>query len=250
MTQIWTNLLYAFCCCLILGLASKRSFSNQVLTLSENTRLEVSIAAESMNRLAVMNDRIAQLYEDEGTFVSQADEQTGQVFLKPTPENGTKPLSITFITENGVTQDLILKPTAKQATTIIFKNTMPSLAPSAKPFSQSFMDSAEKNLSIQDQLLAIMKQLISGQLPKTEGEVGLRETPEGFSLEPQYTYHAHTHHGAPYRAQTFTIQNTTSTPIELLEKSFYQNGDLALSLEKRVLLPNQKTTLYVIRRIG
>ena len=81
-----------------------------------------------MNRIAVANDRITQIFGDEGTFESQNDENTGQVFLKPTAENGPKSLSITLITEQGITQDLTLKPTAKSATTLILKNNAAGVA--------------------------------------------------------------------------------------------------------------------------
>src|SRR5690606_8337394 len=95
---------------------------SQVLTLAENKRIEATICSDSMNRLAIANDRITHIFGDEGSFESQNDENTGQVFLKPTVENGTKSLSLTLITEQGITQDLTLKPTAKSATTLIFKN--------------------------------------------------------------------------------------------------------------------------------
>jgi hypothetical protein len=93
--------------------------TSEVLKLSENKRIEASICASSMNRIAVANDRITQIFGDEGTFESQNDEATGQVFLKPTVDNGSKNLSLTLITEQGVTQDLTLKPTATSPKTII-----------------------------------------------------------------------------------------------------------------------------------
>ena len=93
--------------------------TSEVLKLSSNKRIEASICADSMNRLAVSNDRITQIFGDEGTFESQNDDATGQVFLKPTTENGSKSLSLTLITEQGITQDLTLKPIAKTAKTLI-----------------------------------------------------------------------------------------------------------------------------------
>jgi hypothetical protein len=53
----------------------------------------------------------------------QTEESTGQLFLKPTAENGKKPLSVTLITENGATQDMVLQPQEREATTVILKNT-------------------------------------------------------------------------------------------------------------------------------
>jgi len=239
----------------ILGLSLGSSQASQTLTFSENKRLEIAISADSMNRIAVTNDRIAQVFGDEGTFVSQADEHTGQLFIRPSPENGTKPLSITLITENGVTQDLILKPTAKSATTTVFNTGVlnTSVFKNAamqgvfKDTINSSFGSLQKTLPFQEQLLLIMRQLVGGQLVESEGELSPhhnRSTSEGFQLEHVKSYQA-----GPYCGQVFSVQNTTSTAIELLEKSFYQAGDLALSFEKRVLLPGAKTQLFVVRSL-
>lgn len=236
-----------------LGFSLATSQASQVLTLCENKRLEIAISADSMNRIAVTNDRIAQVFGDEGTFVSQADENTGQLFIKPSPENGTKPLSITFITENGVTQDLILKPTSKSATTTIFNTSIfnPSVFNSNskqsafKGTANPFGESLQKTLPFQEELLLIMRQLVAGQLMEKGEEGGdsyNRSGPEGYQLDPIKSYQA-----GPYRGQVFSVQNTTSTAIELLEKVFYCAGDLALSFEKRILMPGEKAHLFVVR---
>ncbi len=229
----------------ILGLSLNCSYANQILPLSENKRIEIAISADSMNRIAVLNDRISQVFGDEGAFVSQADENTGQLFIKPSPENGTKPLSMTFITENGITQDLTLKPTAKSATTTVFNTSVFKNATKSNAFKESINPmgkTLQKTLPFQEQLLLVMKQLVGGQLIEKEGDNSNRSNPEGYQLEPIKSYQA-----GPYSAQVFSVQNITPTPIELLEKSFYQAGDLALSFEKRVLLPGTKTQLFVVR---
>ena len=221
--------------------------ASQVLPLSEN-RVDVVISPDSMNRIAVINDRISQVFGDEGTFVSQADEHTGQVFIKPSPENGAKPLSITFITENGLTQDLTLKPTASRASTTIFKNTSQAsvkTTPSSNLMTMGSVESlAERSLPIQEQLLAVMRHLVGGQLPEGAGEDLKRPNPEGYQLEHQKSYLS-----GSYVVHVFSIQNTTTTAIELLEKSFYQSGDLALSFQKRILMPGAKTQFFVVRRL-
>ena len=223
------------------------SQASQVLPLSEN-RVDVVISPDSMNRIAVVNDRISQVFGDEGTFVTQADEHTGQVFIKPSPENGVKPLSITFITENGSTQDLTLKPTASKATTTIFKNTSQASVKTTSPSGLMTMGSieslAERSLPIQEQLLMVMRQLVGGQLAEGAGENLVRSNPDGYQLEHQKSYLS-----GSYVAHVFSVQNITSTAIELLEKSFYQSGDLALSFQKRILMPGAKTQFFVVRRL-
>jgi len=250
-------------------LAPCSSKGSQVLILTENKRLEATICPDSMNRIAVANDRITQIFGDDGTFESQNDDNTGQVFLKPTLENGTKNLSLTLITEQGVTQDLTLKPTAKSAMTLIFKNTSPTSGasqekrqeigkgtqgPSSNPFGSNSLDagfqpsfSVEPTPAPQHHLLVLLKQAVKGELPFQEvgffgGSSISRPSPEGLQVSHHQPYSAD-----PYDVHVFQVENTLQTTIEIQEKSFYQSGDLAISLQKRILLPGAKTLLYVVR---
>jgi len=240
------------------------SKGSQVLTLTENKRLEAAICPDSMNRIAVANDRITQIFGDDGTFESQNDENTGQVFLKPTAENGVKSLSLTFITEQGITQDLTLKPTAKSAATLIFKNTTttPSISQKAgegiREFSLSSHEAnsfdadvqssfpAEQTSVPQGHLLVLLRKAVLGQLTLQEGEltstITSRPSPEGLQVSHHQSYASD-----PYSVYAFHVENTMKTPMEVQEKSFYQPGDLAISLHKRILPSGGKTLLYVVR---
>lgn len=229
---------------------------SQVLMMVENKRLEASICPDSMNRLAVANDRIVQVFGDEGAFESQSEENTGQVFIKPTAENSIKPLSLTLITEQGKTQDLSLKPTAKSAATLILKTSDKAQKTSVadgngttdgKSHGTSFGPSlsTEKNLPVQEQMLTLLKQAVGGTLPVKESVPPARPSPEGYSLSPYQSFQ-----GGGYEVQAFHLENTTLTPIDLQEKTFYRPGDLAISIQARVLASHGKTLLYVVRREG
>jgi type-F conjugative transfer system secretin TraK len=226
---------------------------SQVLFMVENKRLEASICPDSMNRITVANDRIVQVFGDEGAFESQSEENTGQVFIKPTAENSIKPLSLTLITEQGKTQDLSLKPTAKSAATLILKTSDKAQKTSAtdgsgaaeglKPYGPSL--GTEKNMPVQEQMLTLLKQAVSGQLPLKESGPSSRPSPEGYSLAPYQSFQ-----GGGYEVQAYHLENTTPTPIDVQEKTFYRPGDLAISIQARVLASHGKTLLYVVRREG
>ena len=259
--------------------------SSESLKLAENKRIEASICADSMNRIAVVNDRITQIFGDEGTFESQNDETTGQVFLKPTAENGSKNLSLTLITEQGITQDLTLIPIEKSAKTIILthgpedqqsrfsnssdqgflkgiareRNSTPT-----RNLSESQEVGFANTLPIQEQLLTLLKQAMSKQLltrevPTSEEEYPIHEhsSQGGYALTASGAWQA-----GPYVVHALTVENITDSPLELEEKNFYQPGDLALSFGKRafdtsarnisahqsrVLEPQKEVTLYVVR---
>jgi hypothetical protein len=242
----------------------------QVLALMPDRRIEASICPDSMNRIAIANDRIIRIFGDDGTFESQNDEDTGQIFLKPTAENGAKSLSITLVTEQGITQDLTLKPTAPSARTLIFKS--PSLIAgtnrktgqgihhtgsslSSSPFGpNSFETGLHPSFSPEHipapyhHLLALLKRATAGKLPLQEsGSLDpYTSLPSIEGLEVSY-HQSYVADPYPYDVHAFHMENTQQTVIELQEKSFYQPGDLAISLQKRILPPGTKTLLYVVR---
>ncbi len=213
----------------------------QVLTLTEQKRLEANISLNMMNRLTVTQDRIVNIFGDEGTFVTQADEHTGQVFIKPTPENGTTPLSITLITENGLTQDLTLNPTEEKAATLILK-TSESSRQSKSP-QETLLPGFSRGAEVEQELwIDAMKQAVLGELPDAERYSVKEPKIPGFEVKHQKTYQA-----GNWIVNVFTLKNTGNLMEELLESALYQPGDIAISVQKNQLEPNEKTLLYVLR---
>jgi type-F conjugative transfer system secretin TraK len=186
------------------------ALAQQTLSVSPNKRVEATIAKDAMNRLALENDRIAQVFGDEGTFVSQTDEATGQLFIKPTPENGDKPLSLTLISENGLTQDLLLKPSASEPQTIVLQGMIVPKGP------REF----DKALPLQSNIIALSKRALAGELSVAEGvHPSARSSIEGIDIAYQHSYAADS-----AVVHVFQITNFTDQTITLHEKFFYQPG--------------------------
>jgi type-F conjugative transfer system secretin TraK len=221
--------------------------ASQTIVLAENKRLEAKICAGSMNRLAVANDRITQIFGDEGTFESQNDDNLGQVFLKPTPENGEKSLSLTLITEQGVTQDLTLHPTAASATTLILKHSSAKQNPSSAPTPDLPLHPSLERVSQQgadpaDRVLGLLRQAVQNRLPAGEGDVPVRPNPEGYAVSVEQVLSAES-----YTVLVLKAKNTLTTQRDVLEQAFYRPGDLAIHVQERVLLPQASTLIYVVK---
>jgi hypothetical protein len=84
-------------------------------------RLEAPIAKDSMTRIYVEGDRIQQVFGLDGQYVLETDEEMGQIFVKPIDDHSEKSFSITILTEEGVTQDLLLKPEKNNTESICLK---------------------------------------------------------------------------------------------------------------------------------
>lgn len=209
--------------------------SSQILKINQEERLTAKIALDYMNRLAMVGDKIVSIFGDDGTFVHQADENTGQIFIKPTADNGLQPLAITIITENGVTQDLNLVPHKSKAATIILKS-----AKNPEPAIGHF-GFANRELNMQEQWIQIMKQAVLGEL-EVGGKITPRRTAANFRLHYVKNYVS-----GSYLVEVWLIKNNTNKPQEALEKTFFKQGDLAISLQSRLLASGDKTYLYVLR---
>lgn len=213
----------------------------QVLSIDSGNRLEAVIARDYLNRIAASNDRITQVFGDEASYAIQVDENRGQIFIKPTEQNGLKPISLTVITEMGQVQDLTLKPGERGASTVLLKGEKKSSE--SLPKAESVVPLLEVNLPIQEKMIRSMKMLVSGQFTKIDSEAGERSYPDGFSLSHKGTYQV-----GPFKGQCYEIRNRSDGLKDVDETTFYRTGDLALSFGKRVLDVSHSTILWVIER--
>lgn len=227
----------------LFGITMSHASPSQVIEMNATKRLEVSISKDNLNRVAVTNDRITQVFGDEEAYVIQVDENSGQVFIKPSELNGAKPISLTLITENGHTQDITLKPFEREASTVLLKSDASLKEKQTGKYEKAEGPILEKSVPAQEKLVTAMKMLVSGQLPFIEGKESLRNCPGGMSLVSQKQYQV-----GPFKGHMYEVANTTETLMDLEERIFYHPRDLALSFGKRVLKPSETTKLWVISR--
>lgn len=53
----------------------------------------------------------------------------------------------------------------------------------------------------------------------------------------------------PFRGLKLDVKNISDTRLDILEKDFYEMGDLAISFEKRVLAKSEPTICYVVTNL-
>ncbi|MFN6414716.1 MAG: type-F conjugative transfer system secretin TraK [Pseudomonadota bacterium] len=238
-------------------IATLEASASQSLPMHPDKRIKATISNDSMNRIAVANDRITQVFGDEQAYESQTEESTGQVFLKPTQENGNKALAITLITESGATQDMTLEPSTRDAATIILKNSVaasPSQHGGGSPGQVGTMMPTTYGMgqgmgqhhgyspqSFQEQVIQAMKLLVSGQAPTIEVEDFTRTGPKGVELGLMAAYMI-----GFLKGYKIEIKNTSGAPLELLEKDFYRTGDVAIFFDKRFVGTGEAATFYVV----
>src|SRR3990167_2070698 len=105
----------------LMALGSTDVRAVQSFNLVDHQRTEIMVSNRQMNRIAVKGDRIQQVFGADEHFHMETDEHGGQIFLKFLSNQMLEPLSLTIVTEAGLTQDLTLMPDDMEAQTILFK---------------------------------------------------------------------------------------------------------------------------------
>lgn len=220
-----------------ISVLSSPCLSLQTYNLVDHQKTQITISKDQQTRIAIEEDRIQQIFGAEGLFDIQSDDERGQIFLKPLQAGNTKPLSITIVTEGGLTQDLRLMPKDTEAQSILFKPLVKvEKAPVTRP-------------SIEEERVALLKAMKAfeeiGTYDKFPLEKADRDVAAPLLLDPLLIYKNETQTGRVYR-----LKNSGKEQIDLSEKDFYRSGDTAISLEKRALFPGDETFLYIISKSG
>lgn len=219
----------------------------QKIKIENYGQVNATISKDEMNRISVEGDRITQLFGIEDKFETELDEVNGQVFIKPLTL-GKEPLSLTIVTEEGATQDLILTPKKGPSEVILLQN-------------NNFIkdqDSIEKDfyfesLPIQQKVINLLKQLVG------EGRI------RGFIKDENFDRFKYERSSQSknlriipikvFKGHKFTgliadIQSTSCLPYLVNPKEIYEQGDLAISISHLVLQPHSPVRVYILKKTG
>lgn len=256
-----TPILFTFI--LSFELLGKSCLALQTYPLVDQQSTHVIISETEQNRIAVLGDRIQQVFGNEGAFEVQSDEENGQIFFRLVPAQArtylaespsSKPMTITLITEEGLTQDLKLIPQAVESQSILFKPQVFSKETSFKE--DSFKEPSHKGASQVAYPINLMKELV-----REENLKGFIKSPltyadrilsQNLKLELLALYKTCPRAPDPrdddYEARIYTIENQRNEPVLLKEQNLALPKDIALHLSKETLNPQEKAKLYIISK--
>ncbi|OJW55216.1 MAG: hypothetical protein BGO67_00475 [Alphaproteobacteria bacterium 41-28] len=246
----------------IIEISSKSCFALQTYPLVDQQSTHVIISETEQNRIAVVGDRIQQVFGNEGAFEVQSDEENGQIFFKLSPgpiSPSLNSMTITLITEEGLTQDLKLIPQAVESQSILFKH---------QAFSKetSFKETSHEGASQLAYPINLMKELVTQEnlkgfikSPLTHAD---RILSKNLKLEllalyktcPPIKLGAGSRAPDPrdddYEARIYTLENQGNDPLLLKEANLALPKDIVLHLSKETLNSNEKAKLYIISKPG
>ena len=228
--------------------------------LNDKHVIEVSISREDLTRIAVQDDRIRNVFGVAGEYVLEADEEQGQVFIRPrNPEipvftgtgvkPGFKPISLTVTTEGGHTQDLRLIPKDQPPEAIILKSDH-EIKEELKHERQSSLTHDDITRDVIETLLNACR---SGRIP-----LGYKQMPLDLNtLKGPYPLTREIR-GEKLRCLTYEVKNSTSASLTLSEPEFASglppdlirsSSDIvAVFMPQKILTPGERTSVYVVAR--
>jgi type-F conjugative transfer system secretin TraK len=199
----------------------------QTYPLKSQGHLTVTVSKDQQNRIAVKNDRISQIFCSDGQLEIKTDEVHGQIFVRFL-EKEAQPLSLTLITEKGVTQDLTLRPSKRVSESIVLTDPTP-----------------QKKV-VQESPLKLLQDMRSRKilmLKTAKADRSLKSETLTLTLLGSVT-------SGEFEGRLFELENTSPKTVYLHEKHFALPKDRVLVLEDLRLTPKQKTELWVVSSRG
>lgn len=260
-----TPLLYlkigAFCTVLLTSLYAQK----QVLIMNDDKVLKAIASKDGITRISLQGDRILDVMGFHQDVDYEKDESKGVLFIKGLKEKQ----NLVMNTENGLFQELELIPSDKFSAQIVLKanESNPIQHSGAARFQEEhhnpLYQSQRERLSLQnddEQTKSISHHQTPLHLIKTlynGGGVVLEESAYQINMPTlkniKMTYQQ-SGADAGFMAHQFTLQNIGTQSMPLSESYFSDCGGqlqlIALALKDKVLLPNQKTQLYVVVKNG
>jgi len=193
---------------------------------------------QNLNRIKVKGDKIDSIAGIEAAFHFEKNDKTGEIFIRPTEDNGYSPISLSLTTVSGKTQDLLLEVVDGEASTVeLIAGT------EGRDIPLSNLDEEISGNDYEENVCAVMKKFIN--LPKNCPEIEVRASDRNCahltaSLEKAYMING-------YLALKYRVTTSLQKASGLDERMFSRKGDICLSLSSLEIRPNTSVSLYVLR---
>jgi type-F conjugative transfer system secretin TraK len=212
-----------FCSCAV---------AQQKVPVQEGTEVTITVSSNTLNRLAVQDDRIMTVKGITGQFQLDKDGESGQVFIQPIKTDKQELIHLFLLTEKGHTYPLSLTVHEGAAESILL---MPLEIERAQ-WEQS---------SNYEVLLRTLVQAMHNQTPL-----------EGFVLNTIKTQipvikfaainHLQTYTGTQLQGHVLEVTNRSKEELILTEELFQLKGVRAVSILNPILSGFAKTRVYVV----
>ena len=212
--------------------------------------IKAKISYQNLNRISVKGDKIDSILGIDSAFHFEKNDKTGEVFLRPTEDNGYSPISLSIVTLSGKTQDLLLEPVEGEANVIeLVSDTSSNLQQDLSPLLDGSTSALPEETSIsgdyEEMVSAVMKKFINlpGNQPIVEVKGVTDRSYQHFTAQFESAYLID-----GFLCLRFRISTAKEGTFVLDERMFTKTGDIALSLSALKMSNGGKVTLFVLRK--
>ena len=225
-------------------------------TLDDSKSIEISISKENLTRITVKDDRVANVFGITGEYVLEADEELGQVFIRPIGHETNKPIHLTLTTEKGHTQDLRLVPKDQAPTALILEEGQQEtfLSQGSMTHVSAAQVSTTRVSIARDEIEGLLQACQEGRIPLgyKVAPLDLKDTSVTFK-DPHLLIREI--RGEKLRALTYEVKNLSTLPLILSEDKFTQiphakkSDIIAVWIAKKTINPGESTYVHVIAKL-
>jgi type-F conjugative transfer system secretin TraK len=226
-----------------LFLMGSQALASQIKQVYDGIELPVQISAIDLNRISLVNDVIVSAHSDAGELSFSQDKTTGDLYISTVSKHSSKrSYSLFLITKKKQTYKLLIVGRRIPSEQIILHN-----------ISLSSEDGKQKeNDSYKDSILSFSRKILSGEVPSgyevsSRGKIkkylsATRDSKLRYKVLKRYGSNT----AGAYSAYIIDIKNISKAEAILSEEGIYKPGVKAISFEKKILLPREKTRMLLV----
>lgn len=221
-------------------------------TLDDSKSIEISISKQSLTRITVKDDRVANVFGITGEYVLEADEELGQVFIRPIGHETNKPIHLTLTTEKGHTQDLRLIPKDQAPEALILEENKQEtfLSQGSTAHASAAQVSATRVSIARDEIEGLLQACQEMRIP-----LGYKVAPLDLKTFKGPHLLVREIRGEKLRALTYEVKNLSKLPLILSEDKFTQiphakkSDIIAVWIAKKTINPGESAYVHVIAKL-
>ena len=235
----------------LLLLADLPAHALQIVEAQDGQSVLAKLSRKEVTRISFETGRVRKVTGSAGEFLLEKDDERGQVFVRPTDPNSTKPINL-FLTSDRGTVALLLQPVDTPSDSIVIREPHPSRASGtlgASGGASGKGGSAATRVqaggrhvrTLKNLLLALAQDALPEDMDTTEVARDINLWP-GTRLTLQRILR-----GTGIVGEKYLLTNVGNATLEVAESALYKTGVMAVSVERAVLVPGEATNLFVIR---
>jgi len=215
--------------------ASQPALALQVVDARDGETVLAKVSRKEVTRISIERGRIRKVTGNAGEFVLEKDDEKGQIFIRPTAPDSTKPINL-FVSTERSTIGLLLQPVDIPSDAIVIREARDATVEPSRIERSGRHVRTMKNL-----LLAMAEDALPDDMQVREPGRDLALWPGArLTLQRQWL-------GSSVVGEKYLLTNAGAAALELAERDLFKRGVMALSVEQASLRPGESTQLFVIR---